>query len=764
MNRFQAATFKMRFVGWALLSALAAVPAQAQQLIAWPIGRPAPVFVPRPSPRPMPMPMPRPLPMPEPRPDVLSLPLGTQMLEGQVRTQVAQLWLETTFRNQTPQRLEGEIFLPIPADVVIDKMEMRVGEKVMKAELLDAKQARDTYENIVRQMRDPALLELQSERLVRARVFPIEPRSSVTLRFSYTQILPQAGGLYSLRLPLSRADRGEVQQSVRVKIESETPIRLLYSPTHTVDVQREGDKKARIEYKAGGAGGEMVVLYSLQQGRLASSVLSYREAGEDGTFMLSLSPKLRSSGEVTPKDILFILDRSGSMEDDNKIVQARKALKSCIGRLSANDRFGIVDFATGVEYFSPALVSADDANKEKAKAYVDKIEASGGTNLQGAIDEAVKLLGHDKSSERIPMLFLLTDGLPTVGETQNDALLRLVRERNSALKARVFCLGIGKDVNSLFLDKLAEGQHGSRDYVLPGEDIEVKLGQMTDRIAKPALSNVQMQWSGVEVTQVYPKDITDIYYGDPVVLLGRYSKEGSGKMILTGVSAGRQVRLEVPVELPMTRTDDPYLPRLWAYKKVAHLLDDIRLGGQNAEVVDEITRLAKRYGIVTPYTSLLIAEDGDMARLRHPQAMPEALSAMQADAAGAPQASVVRGQAFSRALRAAKSGSVASLRGSIGGGAGMGEAAMEQAAGIGSPSATKTEMRQIGSKTFYKRGGSWVDGAFESEKSLSAEEIAFLSPRYFELLQEHPEIRGWLSLGKNVTFVLRGKAYRVVEK
>ncbi|MBI5243167.1 MAG: VWA domain-containing protein [Elusimicrobia bacterium] len=780
MNPFQKRTRIRNLL--ILAAAFAAAPAQAQHLIAWPIGRPAPILVP-PWPRP-----PRPMPMPEPRPDVIGLPLGGQHLEGNVRGQVAQLWLETVFSNDTPQRLEGELFLPIPADVVIDKMEMRLGEKVMKAELLDANQARTTYENIVRQMRDPALLELQSERLLRARVYPIEPHSSVTLRFSYTQVLPLAGGLYTLRLPLANVDRKETAQSVKVNLQSETPIRLLYSPTHAVTIHKEGDKKASVEYKAAGTGGEMVVLYSLAEGRLASSLLSYREEGEDGYFMLSLSPRVRASAESGPKDIIFLVDRSGSMEDDGKILQARKALKSSINHLSPNDRFGIIDFATGVEAFSGALVSADPGNRQRAQSYVDKIEASGGTNLQGALEEAIRMLEAGKSPERIPMLLLVTDGLPTVGETQTDGLLRLVQSRNAALKTRFFCLGVGKDVNSLFLDKLAEGQHGSRDYVLPGEDIEVKLGQMVDRIAKPAFSNVQLQWSGVEASQLYPRDITDIYYGDPVVLFGRYPKEGQGQLILSGRSAGKAARVEIPVDFPKTRTQENYLPRLWAYKKIAHLLDEVRLAGGNSEIIDEIKKLARRYGIVTPYTSLLIAEDSDMAQFRRPQPSGGgdfAMEQMREDAGGASPASAVRGQAFSRALTKAKSGSLSSLIGaaqssaigpmasadSAGGKAAAqspAEAAEAKAFAKSERSLPQrpqaSEMRQIGSKTFYKRGDAWVDGAFEAEKGLAVEEIEFLSPRYFDLLKDHPEVRGWLSLGKNVTFVLGRKAYRISGK
>ncbi|MBI5211466.1 MAG: VWA domain-containing protein [Elusimicrobia bacterium] len=766
----------------ALLAAFGAVEAQAQRLIAWPIGRPPPIFMPPPT-RPFPMPIPL------PRPDVIPLPLREQKVEGQVKMQVAELWIETVFRNEGSGRLEGEILMPIPGDAVINKMEMKVGDKLLKAELLDANTARTTYENIVRQMRDPALLELQGERMVRARVFPIEPNSSVTLRFNYTQILPKAGALYSLKLPLAKID-GSGGRTVKIGLESQAPIRLLYSPTHTADIDRQGDKKASVSYKTGGEGGEMVVLYSLDEGKMGSSLISHREAGEDGFFMMSLTPTVKTDAKSDPKDVVFVVDRSGSMDEDGKMEQARKALKSCLNKLSGDDRFGIVDFATGVESMAQSLIAATEEGKGRGRRYADKIEASGGTNIKDALDAAMGLLESGKSKERLPMLVFLTDGLPTVGETNTDELLRSIHERNKGLRARFFLLGAGKDVNSLFIDKLAEGQKGSRDYVLPGEDIEVKVGQMVDRISKPAITDAKFEWNGVEVAQVYPKDVSDIYHGDPVVLIGRYGKEGKGSMVLTGRAAGAPTRQEFALNLPKEKTEDDYLPRLWAHRKVAHLLDEVRLAGagRNQEVIDEVTKLAKRYGIVTPYTSLLIVEEADMVQLRNRSR--QAFNVMAADAQGMPApgvamggggggvVSALRGQAFSRRLTEEKSAVAAPMaaealamapaagkRWDTAGGAGGtvydGESRDEMRK---KAETLRTEMRQVGGKTFYKRGDQWVDGAYELDKSLPVTEIEFLSDKYFELTRKHPQASQWLSLGRRVTFVLGGKAYRIVEK
>jgi Ca-activated chloride channel family protein len=770
---------KGRILAWIAFSMLAVAPARAQRLLAWPVG---PGTLP-PIVRPMP-PGPMPMPVPLPRPDAFALPLEGSKIEGQVRAQVATLWVEVTFHNDTARRLEGELLLPIPGDAVIDKLEMTVNGKTMKAELLDADRARATYEGIVRQMRDPALLELQSERLVRARVFPIEPHGDVRLRFDYTQILPQAGGLYALHLPVAKADGASTAQTVKVDFQSESPIRLLYSPTHDVQVHRTGDKKALIEYSGiAKTQGDMVVLYSLAQGELASSIAAYRDAGEDGTFLISLAPKLKADGKPSPKDIVFVIDRSGSMEDDNKMVQAKKALAHCLSRLGPEDRFGIVDFATGVQTFRPALVAATLEMRTAAKRYVESIDASGGTNMEGGLDAALEQLGPRRAEGRVPMIVLLTDGLPTVGETNTDALLRKEHAANTSVGARLFCLGVGSEVNSLFLDKLAEGQHGARDYVLPGEDIEVKMGALVDRISKPALTGVRLEWEGVEVAQVYPKEAADIYYGDPLVLMGRYSKPGHGKLTLTAKSGGKDVRLVFPFELPRQKVEHAYLPRLWAQRKVAQLMDELRMtGSSNPEIVNEIAKLARQYGIVTPYTSLLIAEDKDMAVARREAGV--ALERMARDAAATGDGAI-RAHAMSDMLNAAKSAPAAApamslsafsgrmIAGAASGARGeafrSGAAFDGGAGGLGfdekeKQALSRLDSREVGSKTFYLRDGEWRDGALEAaEEKPAVEEVAFLSARYFELLRAHPEAKAWLSLGKKVTFMLGGKAYRIVE-
>jgi Ca-activated chloride channel family protein len=461
----------------ALALGLSAAPTSAQQLMAWPVGI-APIlrrgFMPG-EPMPRPIPGPRPQPLPALPSDAAPVTMSGYRVEGTVTDQVADLTYHITFHNPTDRRLEGVLMVPIPADAALSGFTMTVGGKATKGELIESGQAASIYESIVRQMRDPGLLELVGERMFRARVFPIEPRGDIVATLKLTQTLPQSGGLASLRVPMRSASSAPIEAgkaSARIELRTTRPIRSLFAPNPEIRVERRGENEAVATYEEGSGGPQdFALMFSVRQDPLAAGVLAYRESGEDGTFMLTLSPKLEdAAAKAAPKDVVFVLDRSGSMADDGKIDQAKKALQYCVSRLGPNDRFGIVDFATDWNALEERLLPGDEADKARAKRYIDGLEAAGGTNIEAALDEGLKLLAHRDG--RVPMIFFLTDGVPTVGQTDVNALLAKIGRENAEVKARLFNFGVGSDVNTLLLDKLAEGGRGARDYVAPGEDIE----------------------------------------------------------------------------------------------------------------------------------------------------------------------------------------------------------------------------------------------------------------------------------------------------
>lgn len=779
-----------------LAAAVAAAPAAAQQLIAWPVGTQTPFlhglmpgqFLPRPLP--LPRPGPRPTPLPTPTPDLPSeatpVTMSAYRVEGVVTDQAAELNYRITFHNPTDRRLEGVLMVPIPADTSLSGFSMTVGGKTTKGELLESGQAASIYEGIVRQARDPGLLELVGERMFRARVFPIEPRGDVVAELKLTQALPVSGGLVSLRVPMrsarfTSAEGGKA--SARIEVRTTRAMRSVFSPNADARVERRGEREALVTYEEGAGGPQdLALMFSLQQDPLSAGVLAYREAGEDGTFMLSLSPKVQeAAAHSAPKDIVFVLDRSGSMADDGKMDQAKKALQYCVARLGPEDRFGIVDFATDWNAMEERLVAATPDNKTRAKRYIEGLDAAGGTNIEAALNEGLKLLAHPEG--RVPMIFFLTDGVPTVGQTDVNALLGQVARANDAVHARLFDFGVGGDVNTLLLDKLADGGRGAHDYVAPGEDIEAKVSSLYQKVARPALTDVRVEWNGVEVSQVYPHPVPDLFHGSELTLYGRYKNGGKGTLVVTGKAGGRDVRFEYPVDLPADQTRNAFLPRLWASQKIAHELDALRLSGRpaDAEAVASIVKLAKKYGIVTPYTSFLVTEEGADRRVAERSARQrfEALS-MDAATSGfsGGAGAAMKAQADSIALDGMRFGSLSAVRGSIASPKG----AMPAAVAAPAPEArlmayekkvrddlkeegrASVETRTVGDKTFYRRGGVWTDADAETDEAASAAKstVKARSAEYFDLLTKHPELARWFALGDAVTVLWRGTVYTVV--
>lgn len=763
----------------AILTALAAAPASAQQLMAWPIGTPTNVwhgFLPRPDfPRPNPIPVPHPVPLPPFPVEAQPVAMSGYRVEGSVTDQLAELTYRITFHNPTDRRLEGMLMVPIPAETALSGFSMTVGGKETKGELLEAGQAASVYENIVRQQRDPGLLELVGERMFRARVFPIEPRGDVVATLKLTQTLPQSGGMVSLRVPLRSAHMTSAEAgraSARIALHTTDPMRSLFSPNPDVKVERRGEREAVITYDEGSGGPQdLALMYSINRNPLAAGVLAYHEEGEDGAFMLNLSPKLQDPDQKpAPKDVVFVLDRSGSMADDGKMDQAKKALQYCVARLGAEDRFGIVDFATDWNQLEDHLLTADDANKARAKRYIEGLEASGGTNIEGGLGQGLKLLAsHDG---RVPMIFFLTDGVPTVGQTDVNALLASVAAENNGIKARLFNFGVGSDVNTLLLDKLADGGRGARDYVAPGEDIEAKVSALYQKVSRPALTDVHLEWRGVETAEVYPRPVPDLFRGSELTLYGRYKDGGKATLIVTGKSGGRDVRFEYPIDLPKSESRNSFLPRLWAGQKIAHELDALRLSNRPAdpEAVASIVKLAKKYGIVTPYTSFLVTEEGantqnavNMGRRRF-----EALSVDAAASGFSGGAGMAKKAQMDSLKLSALSGAVAATRG----------AAMPAAAPAAALQASENEAvaelkdkgvaavatKTVGDKTFYKRGKTWVDADAETDEAGRAPVATVKSgtPEYFELLRKAPELARWFALGDDVTVFWRGTLCKVV--
>ena len=381
-------------------------------------------------------------------------------------------------------------------------------------------------------------------------------------------------------------------------------------PSHSVDVNRNGETKAVISFETDKNDNDFQLFYGLSDNDFGMSLLTYREPGKDGYFLLMLSPKDDiAERELVNKDIVFVLDTSGSMADEGKMEKARSALLFGIRTLREGDRFNVINFAGEEHLMERNVVPASAGNKKRGEDFVNKLKPNGGTNINDALRAAVRQFD---SSDRPKMLVFLTDGLPTVGETDINKINQNVKEiKVDGL--RLFPFGVGYDVNVNLLDKLASENSGVADYVEPKENLEVKVSNFFTKVSSPVLSNLEMDFGGVNTDLMYPRTLTDIFKGSQLAIIGRYTNAADVENVTLTLSgkSGKENRTfnYRNLDFPMRADKNDFLPRLWATRRVGWLMEQIRTNGENIELKNEVVDLGTRFGIVTPYTSYL-ATDG----------------------------------------------------------------------------------------------------------------------------------------------------------
>ena len=701
----------------------------------------------------------------------------TVSVEGQVATTE----VDQTFFNPDDRQLEGTYLFPVPKGAKIDSFAMDIDGTLTKAELLDAAKARKIYEDIVRSMKDPALLEYSGQDLFKVRIFPLEPRKEKRVKLTYTQLLASNGGLVEYRHPLNTekfSAKPLESVSVTVRLEADAPLTTIHSPSHEVEVRRDGDRKAVIGFEAKDLrpDTDFLLAWGVEPAdEIGLGLLSHREAGDDeGTFALFAAPSPAAlAAAPQPKDIVFVLDTSGSMAEGDKLGQARRALEFCLRNLDDRDRFGVVRFATEAEALTNRLLPADGASREQAVAFVKGFKPIGGTAIADALTRGLKLATTDHDPDRPCFVVFLTDGLPTVGTTDVGRLVDAVTETAGKRPVRVFCFGVGTDVNTHLLDRLVETTRAASQYVLPGEDLELKLATFYGKIASPVLANLELTVEGdVRLSKIHPTPLPDLFKGEQLVVLGRFAGTGRATLTVTGTVAGQQRRFTLTKSFPEVDDGRDFLPRLWAARRVGFLLDQIRLHGESKEVRDEAATLARQYGIVTPYTSWLILEDEGR---RNVAATDRTLQALEADREAREQAgrmyaaaretasgagAVGDAQAYDTLRRAEKLAAPAaanakSWRGQAGEPAG-GAAAVQRAV-------EGQQTQNVAGRTFYANAGQWIDARVQERPSAKREKVPFGSDAYFALLDRDPSAAQWLALGRNVVVVVGDTIVEVVE-
>ena len=726
--------------------------------------------------------------------------------------QVAVTRVEQTFRNHTDRQLEATYIFPVPKGASVRKFSMWVDGKEVPGELVEADKARKIYTDIVQRTLDPGLLEYMDHNLLKLRVFPIPPRGDQKIALSYTSVVPAESGLIQYIYPL-RTDAKAVSTlekfALNVSLKSQHPLQNIYSPTHGITVTRPNDRQAVIGFEKDQAvlDKDFILYYTAGGKDVGLTTIAHRPtAGADGFVMLLVSPRSELSKEQqVPRDMVFVLDTSGSMRG-KRMDQARKALKYCLTNLTSKDRFGLMNFATTVNQYTATLLPAAPEQVEQARKWVDMLEATGGTAINDALAAALAMRTSDTGRPFTIVFF--TDGRPTIGETDAEKILKNVTAKNST-NTRIFTFGVGDDVNATFLDALAEQSRAVSTFVRESEDIEAKVSGLYAKISNPVLTDLKLVVGpDVKLSEVYPPQLPDLFHGTQLVVLGRYHGHGHAAVKLTG-NVGKEAKEFVyEVSFPDKAVEDKsFVEDLWARRKVGYLLDEIRRNGQKKELVDEVVTLAKRYGITTPYTSYLVVPDapvpvaGGAFRGGINRPVPVNGAALPAGLAPAPGAKGggLRVEAFARQMQKEKG----ELQGSRGRfqdknlkdleeeetKSGDGKKAKATAEARGQKRAfddarefllrrkldevqagqlgvdlsvqtnnlrtqsrlTQNAQQRVQNRNVLEVGGVWIDEGFEAKTPIVT--VKAMSPAYFRILERHPAVRDVFRLGNYVVWI-----------
>lgn len=696
-------------------------------------------------------PQPPPPPLPNLVAPLVQVEIERHAVDAVVTGQLAQVQVTQVLRNPSAQPVEGVYLFPLPADAAVSDFMLTVDGAVLEGRLLDQQEARRIYEQIVRRQRDPALLEYLDRGLFQTSVFPIPPGATRTVEFTYAHVIDRDADLYHFNYPLSMrgyAAAPVTHVDIRVDLRELPGLRTIYSPNYPITIERKADDAAVITYQAaeGRPASEFDLYFGTAGAPIGVDLLSYKPADEDGFFVLLAAPAVAlAREEVVARDIVVVLDTSGSMRGQ-KMEQAVAAVEYIVGQLNPADRFNLIAFSTGVSRWAKSVQRADPDARDAALAWVNELRATGSTDINRALLEALAQLDASAASRPAYILFL-TDGQPTQGEMDASAIIRnALNNLPAARTPRLFTFGVGYDVNTDLLDVLAAELRGSSQYVAPDAAIDEAVSNFYARVSTPVLADIDIDFGAdIQIEEVYPHPLPDLFAGEQLVAVGRYREGATVEVSLAGQVNGDPRLYVYPGRELAVAGGDPFVARLWATRKIGHLLGEIRRSGPAEELIEAIIDLSLRYGVITPYTAYLVLE---------PDAIPTApgveaiLPGVSADA----EARYARGAAAAADLAAAPAAGESAVAAS------QARNELQQATTLreGAPA-----LRYAGGRTFTLRAylpdaagdllPLWVDTGFDD--AMTVKSIEFGSDAYFALLDAQPGMAQWLAVSPEMVIV-----------
>ncbi len=536
--------------------------------------------------------------------------------------------------NPASRPEEAALLLPVPEGAVVSGFAFD-GSGEHAARVLPRDEARRLYDEITSRMRDPALLEFVDWRCLCTSLFPVPAGGMQRVRVTYEHVLPCEGDRVDYVLPRTELSEHAMPWRISVSLRAEAALGLVWSPTHELAIDRRGTNTAKGRAIESGRGvpGPFRLCYttSADTSRPTAALYAYPDPTIGGGYFLLLarSPSAPRDASLR-REVTIVIDRSGSMSG-KKLEQARNAALQVIEGLAPGEGIQVLDYGNAVAAAFAAPVAKDASTLAVARAHLESIRPHGGTNIHDALIEALRPAPMPGT---IPVVLFLTDGLPTVGRTREQDI-RAVVETGNPHRRRVFCFGVGNDVNVPLLDRVADATRARTAYVLPDEDIEVAVARTFARLDRPALAEPVLSCvdgqGASRIVEVLPRTLPDLHDGDQLVVLGQYRGEHDLRFELAGLGATgpRRFGFTLPVRTASTRHS--FVPRLWASRQIAFLVDELRqrggeLGGpprvagvapfadpRFRELREEIMRLSTRFGVLGEYTAFLATEGTDLS-------------------------------------------------------------------------------------------------------------------------------------------------------
>lgn len=695
----------------------------------------------------------------EPMPDVRPLPpvrtCGATIARSSsdVRVELADRVLryevEERFVNRGGTVGEADYIFPLPGDAAFQDLKLSINGQLVSGEMMNAGDARRIYEGIVRAQRDPALVEWMGHGLVRARIFPLNPGEEKRVVIRFQSVAPREGDALRIDYFRGGAPTNAAPTNVRdggsssfvVSYRPTDDLGNPYSPTHRLDIS---DRNGRRDVTVRGDARDVTLLIPTRKSSSASiAMLPYAPGNEDGFALITVSPPATRRGETTPRDVTLVLDVSGSMSG-RKMEQARAAGRQLLGTLRPSDRFRLIDFASDVHTFRDEFVPASPDNIREALHYFDKLDAGGGTNIEGALREALRA---PTPAGRLPLVLFVTDGEPTLGERSPDGLAAIAAPLRR--DARIFTFGLGADVNVTLLEQLAMDGRGTSQFVRPDESVERMVGVVAERLVDPVLTDVHVRADGdIRLSRMLPQQGADVFADRDLVLFARYSGHGSARIVVEGKRRGTPVRWESTVNFPDRERDNPFVARLWATQRVGFLSAEKRKNGGNVEVDDEIRSLGERYGIPTEFTSYLVVEPR-LAAMNRGLGPQSSVGVPAGAVASAPAPMAARDLRFESAKAASAQRQVTN-------------AVVMDSLAAASERSDGAETRRVDGRTFVLRDGVWTDARFKPDMQKTV--IKPYSKAYFDVLAQLPELRSAFALGSRMIVVGKARAIELSDK